>query len=373
MQIVTKIIAPGDTPWPLGNDIPRENALYIDLETTGLSAQHDQVYLIGCAFYEDNNWTLTQWFDNKGDGERDLLVSFLAFARSYPVWIHYNGDRFDMPFLIRRIAENHLNSPIESVRSIDLFKVIRPYRQLLGLADYKQQTVEAFMQTGRKEDTDGGDLVRVYRDYLAATTAKSDQRTTLLAHNEADVLGIIKITPIVELSSLMDTTLSVRRAQANYYKGVDGNEHQELILFAIARNVPEDTDITSRIVTSADDCYLDIEGNKVTIRIPLIQGELKYYYANYKDYYYLPAEDQAMHKSIATYVDPSRRQQAKAENCYTRKSGSFLPEWDQFRSPFFKKEYRDKTAYFELKPEMKKDKQFFCEYADYVFRHILGK
>lgn len=42
------------------------------------------------------------------------------------------------------------------------------------------------------------------------------------------------------------------------------------------------------------------------------------YYPNYKDYYYLPAEDIAVHKSVGTYVDRRCRRQADALNCFTR-------------------------------------------------------
>ena len=41
------------------------------------------------------------------------------------------------------------------------------------------------------------------------------------------------------------------------------------------------------------------------------QDTLKYFYDNYKDYFYLPKEDTAIHKSVATYVDKDFRQKAK--------------------------------------------------------------
>ena len=82
---------------------------------------------------------------------------------------------------------------------------------------------------------------------------------------------------------------------------------------------------------------------------------MKYFYANYKDYYYLPGQDLAMHKSIASFVDSSRREQAKAENCYTRKTSSFLPG----------------GIFFEFTQEMKRDKDFFSAYATYIYRHIV--
>lgn len=84
------------------------------------------------------------------------------------------------------------------------------------------------------------------------------------------------------------------------------------------------------------------------MRIPLYHGELKYFYPNYKDYYYLPAEDMAIHKSVAAYVDKNHRTQATAATCYSKKSGCFLPQYQELFSPALKLERQDKISYFEL-------------------------
>ncbi len=369
MQIISKIIAPDRNDSPLSRVTKLSNVLYVDLETTGLSAERDKIYLIGCAYHTADGWKMTQWFDETGYEETSILTSFLLFAKTYPTWVHFNGDRFDIPFLKTRIEKQHISVPIESFKSIDLYHVIKPYRKILALPNYQQQTVEAFMGTGRTENRSGGDLVKEYQRYVL----KPDQTILeeLLRHNEADIKGLIDITPIITLKDIFETSLSVYRAQANFYTGIDGKKREELILFSHAREIPEDSPLR-RIVASKDECYLNIEGNKVTLRVPMIEGELKYFYANYKDYYYLPAQDQAIHKSISSFVDKSHREQAKAETCYTRKQGSFLPEWNMFREPFFKNAYKDPIAYFELTSEMKKDKKFFNEYATYVYWHIVG-
>ena len=59
--------------------------------------------------------------------------------------------------------------------------------------------------------------------------------------------------------------------------------------------------------------------NILTIKVPIIDNELKYFYSDYKNYYYLPAEDTAIHKSVGTYVNKDYRQPAKSYNCYLKK------------------------------------------------------
>ena len=113
------------------------------------------------------------------------------------------------------------------------------------------------------------------------------------------------------------------------------------------------------------------EGSEATLRVPLFEEELKYFYANYKDYYYLPKEDTAIHKSIASFVDKAYREKATAENCYTRKEGQYLKEWDLVFTPFFKRDYEDEDLYFDLNENMKKSRFAMSLYACHVIAHIL--
>ena len=91
--------------------------------------------------------------------------------------------------------------------------------------------------------------------------------------------------------------------------------------------------------------------------MPLIEEELKYFYANYKDYYYLPEEDVACTKSVADFVDKEFRVQATAATCYTRKYSLYLQQWDIIFEPFFKREYKSKELFFKLTDEIKKDRE----------------
>ena len=62
------------------------------------------------------------------------------------------------------------------------------------------------------------------------------------------------------------------------------------------------------------------------LSIRVYKGTLKYYYPNYKDYYYLIYEDTAIHKSVGEFVDKDARIKATKETCYTKKDGTFLPQ-----------------------------------------------
>ncbi|MDE7206671.1 MAG: hypothetical protein K2N90_05860, partial [Lachnospiraceae bacterium] len=93
----------------------------------------------------------------------------------------------------------------------------------------------------------------------------------------------------------------------------------------------------------------------------------------YKDYYYLPKEDIAIHKSVAAFVDKNYREQAKASNCYTRKVSSYLPQWDVVFTPFFKRSYEDKELFFELTNELKTQREVFNSYAHHILEMMITK
>ena len=411
MQIYTSTVRTGRHLEALSGVCDPLAVRYLDIETTGLSAEKNRIYLVGSAkVLPDGSVRLTQWFDDTGRDERQVLESFLADAAGAKALIHYNGNRFDIPFLVRRIQALGVKTGdgadgaalLAGMKSEDLYRKIKPYKKIFGLSSYRQQDLEAFFGSDRTDDTSGGDLVSVYLRYigkgltleektasfytrdsvlhlgdpaLARESAsilppKESLRDTLLAHNRADVEGLVFLTPLLDLPELFAAPLAVYKAQANRYKAFDGTSREELLLFARAKDVPEDL-IPRQLVASRDSCFVTVKGNALTIKVPLVQEELKYFYANWRDYYYFPEEDEALHKSIAGFADGTHRVQATAKTCYTRKTSTFLPEWDRFQGPFFRRNYEDNFAFFEFTDAMKKDRGFFCRYASYLLSHIL--
>ncbi len=350
-------------------DVPAEpqEVLFLDIETTGISRTNSTVYLIGCIYMQPEGWQMTQWFDDTGMDEKMILSSFLVFCGKYKYIINYNGNRFDLPFLRARMDFHGLLSDASSflcMESVDLYAYIAPYRHLLGLADYKQQTVEACIGTGRTEDADGKELIDAYKKYLLLPSLEMLDR--LVLHNQANVEGLLKLLPLSSFARLEEMNVTVTRAQANYYTDHEGKQAEELLV-----RFNMDFSLPARIYAGADHCYLKIEGDKGVLKVPLYSEEMKYFYANYKDYYYLPAEDMAIHKYIASYVDPNRRIQAKPETCYTRKTAAYLPQWTLYRTPFFKRSFEDKSIFFEFSDDMKKDRSALSDYAAYVLKHII--
>lgn len=352
--------------YPLDNICPLEKALFIDIETTGFTARSSYLYLIGCVFYKDGCWNIRQWFAENYQEEALLLDSFFEFAKDYTHLIHFNGNNFDLPYIVQKCEQLSLPYNFDGFEGVDIYRRIAPYRHFLQLPNCKQKTLEQFLGINREDQYNGGELINVYHEYVKFRS--EDNEKDLLLHNEEDLKGMLELLPILAYYDLLNLGLRAKKAQASVYKDLSGNKRQELLL-----TVSLPVTLPKEITVSGNDCYFKGNEQEGQIRVPIYEGELKYFYSNYKDYYYLPAEDTALHKSVAGFVDKNHREAATAATCYTRKVSTYLPQWDALVTPFFKAAYKEKCMYFELTEEIKKNRQIFSDYSNHILDVIAAQ
>ncbi|MBQ9764663.1 MAG: ribonuclease H-like domain-containing protein [Lachnospiraceae bacterium] len=333
-----------------------EKVIFFDIETTGFSALSTQLYLIGCVYLDDNEWKMRQWFVEDHNEEKECLKNFSTFLKNYTTVIHFNGDGFDIPYLNKKYARYKLPSPFEGLRSIDIYKKLIPFKKFLGLESLKQKSIERFLSIEREDCFGGGELIYVYYEYLEK---KEDMALKLLLmHNHDDVIGMLNLLPILSYPALKDTnTLSLANKEIINLTDYNDSSSKKLLLeFTTALSFP--------VYIKYEMPYgilLTLESNKVKLLIPIHSEEMKYFYTNYKDYYYLPQEDTAIHKSVAQFVDKAYRTQAKACNCYTRKASEYIPVPYKNTADLintYSSLYNTDLYTFRRNHE---DKEFFCE------------
>lgn len=349
--------------YPLEKLAPLERILFLDIETTGFTAKSAKLYMIGCAYYQADKWHTIQWLAENYNEEADILTAFFEFSKLYKYLVHFNGNNFDLPFISQKCALLSLPFTFNSLDGIDLYKRIAPYKFFLKLPNCKQKTLEQFLELDRKDVFSGGELIGIYHDYVKSPSEFSEN--VLLLHNVEDLKGMLQILPMLAYYDLFNEPVKARKVQANYYRDLQGNKRKELLM---TLTLP--TPLPKLVSASANGCYFRGEGMEATLKVPIYEEELKYFYSNYKDYYYLPDEDVALHKSVAAFVDRDYRLQATAATCYTRKFSGYLPQWEVLFEPFFRRDYKSKELFFELTDEMKKDRAAFTAYAAHVLSMI---
>ena len=92
---------------------------------------------------------------------------------------------------------------------------------------------------------------------------------------------------------------------------------QPLLIAELDLKYPVPKQISNRLSS----CYLTLQEDTAKLMIYAFEGELKYFISDYKNYYYIPLQDCAIHKHVASYLDPRERIPAKATTCYQRHRG----------------------------------------------------
>lgn len=347
---------------PIADQTFSEHAIFFDIETTGFSPARTSLYLIGCATRTGNTLCLDQFFAETKSEESEVILAFFSLLKQYDTIISFNGIGFDIPYLKAKCSTYHIQDTFDNHTFIDLYKEASRIKRLLALPSLKQKSIEAFLGIDRIDAYSGGELIEVYKEYTKNPTKEG--LALLRQHNYEDVLDMPKLLPILSYHKLLDGYVHMDSLEANEFKAYDGSIQKELI-FTLTPEAPVPKPVSLRF----EDCYLTADGATARLCIRLFEGNLRHFFDSPKDYYYLPDEDRAIHKSIATYVDRAHRVQANAKNCYAWKCAIFLPQYEKRITPAFCIEAKDKKSYFELSEDFITSVDMQLEYV----RHILQK
>lgn len=328
--------------YPIEKFDSKDKILFFDIETTGFSRQYCNVYLIGCMYYSGNDLMYCQWLAENFNEEANILMAFHKFLQKFNTIIHFNGNSFDMPFLQERGEKYKLDFCFDKYNSIDIYKPLSKLNHILKLENQKQKTFEKYLGLQREDQFSGGDLIEVFKHYVES---KDDRLIyPLLLHNLEDVLYMGSLTSLFAISDFFEHKYSVNTYEFKEYTSITEDKETELIIILDLENC-----LPAKISYNYNHISLQAFENKAQLSIKVTSGTYKYFFDNYKDYYYLTLEDKAIHKSVASFVDKNYRQQATATTCYEKFSGSYLPIFakdDSFKT-IFKQEYKCKESFIK--------------------------
>lgn len=300
---------------PVISRILREGDLFLDIETTGLSREKHQIYLIGSArIVDDNRIYVNQFFAEQSSEEAALLAKFSEYLAENHIRriITFNGNGFDLPFLDARAKNCQIPLSLSGYEMLDIYRELAKRRRLFHLANYRQKTVEQFLGICREDRYSGRELIAAYKGYLKSHDEHAKE--LLLLHNREDVLGMPDLLSMFAYEVLFKSPPMLAGVRVESYTDVEGNPAEELIA-ALTPPCPLPGKLSCEHPLTG--VYLHASGENVHLRIPLYHRMARLYYLDYKNYFYLPAEDMAVHKSVAACVDKSHREKATPETCYT--------------------------------------------------------
>ncbi len=314
---------------------PKE-LLFFDIETTGFIAKNTTLYLIGVLWFENDTIHIRQWFNENGCDEKVILTSFMEFTHDFKQLVHFNGLGFDLPYLKQKADIHSVDFSLEeSMTQIDIYKEIRAYKNLFALDNMKQVSIEGFLGIARDDEKSGKELIHVYQKYVA--NADEQLEHLLLLHNHDDLLGMTRISHIMNYKWFIESP-TIDSCMC------DVQENYLVIHFRFANGLY----LPKRIAATKYGIHLNAIEQKGILSIPICCDTLKHYFSDYKNYYYLPLEDIAIHKSVASYVDNNHKIKATKQTCYITKHDSFIPCHTKNDYEFFKKDWQEKQEYITL-------------------------
>ncbi len=311
-----------------------EGMLFFDIETTGLSPARHQIYCIGTGWYEDGSIQIRQYLSDRIDDEPELLSAFSADCRRFQSLVTFNGAMFDLPFVRKRCEKAGMEDPFSGMDVLDLFRAIRPVKNLLGLENQKQKTVETFLGLTRDDTMSGGELIPYY--FLYVKYHRESDLRLLLLHNLEDVRGMFELLALLSYQALFDMDYEIRSAAFS-------PDHSSLAVEAACSVL-----FPAPAARTSFSGSLRVDKDLVYLQLPVQSGSLRHYFKDYKNYYYLPEENTVIHKSVGIYVDPDHRTAATVENCFLEKECTYLtlPKASSFC--FYQKNRKDKWSYLDL-------------------------
>lgn len=331
------------------------DSAFFDIETTGLNWRNSHVYLIGAAYFDNDTCHIRQWFLKKPFEEKELLEDFSAFLSRFRRVIHFNGNSFDIPYLQHKYTFYQLQEPFSSKESFDFYRVMKPWKNFLGLGSVQQKDVERYAGLDRKDIYSGGELIPLYQRYLS--TGDSELLDLLCLHNYEDVTGMIGILPMLAYPDLVNHNHNAIQS--------DWSENDLVLSYKLAMPVPK------KIHLSDLQYSLTIDHNQLIIHVFAVHTSMKHYFNDYKNYYYLPMEDTVIHKSVAAYVDSGYKEKAKASNCYQRTEGIFLPQPSRCFDPVFYADSKGEDSFFLYRQENLKDIMESSQYVNSIIKHFM--
>ena len=310
-----------------------------DIETTGLNKFSTHISVIGSGCVRGGRIFFKQWLLDDPSREREMLVEFSKYLKNFDTIIQFNGNSFDIPYTRARCSGHGLEDPFGNMSLIDLYKSAKHLSNFPVLENLKQKSLEQLFGIIRRDRLSGRDCIFAYQDYLR--TQNQWARDALLLHNEEDVIGLMKLYPLKYLDDI-DSAFKLEAVDISNVISIS---------FSLLHGLP---------LSLRYDCAnysLEIKNNAGRLILYPTNCVRKLFFTNHNDYYYLPKEDRAIHKSVGAFVDPEFRQKATKTNCYEKINGFFFRQCKDDITPVFKEDAQSKVFWFRSREIEKASKE----------------
>ncbi|MFZ2055298.1 MAG: ribonuclease H-like domain-containing protein [Candidatus Aminicenantales bacterium] len=175
-------------------ELDLSTALFLDLETTGLSGGVGVVpFLVGLGYFRDDKFQVSQFFLGDLAEEEGLIQELGRFFRQmdFRSVVSFNGKAFDLPLLETRFILQRETLELSGLPHLDFLFSARSLwshkHESCRLYHLAQEVLEAY----REEDIPSAEIPNRYFEYLR--TGEFSLIEPILYHNQEDLLSLLGV------------------------------------------------------------------------------------------------------------------------------------------------------------------------------------
>jgi uncharacterized protein YprB with RNaseH-like and TPR domain len=188
----------GACDWDLVGMFRPEQAVFLDIETTGLVSSRP-LFLVGIIHWQGGVFYLKQYLARNFEEEGPLLSLVVQKLKDYPLIFTYNGKTFDLPFIKARCLSHGLPLPKGHLH-VDLLSHARRAWQH-QLPNCRLTTVEDYcLQSRPAEDIPGALIPEIYYHFVETQDVGAIEG--VIRHNALDLDTLTKLIPILQKPGL---------------------------------------------------------------------------------------------------------------------------------------------------------------------------
>ena len=235
---------------------------------------------------------LISWISEQESDEYEMLTALSDALDSIRRIITFNGNAFDLPHLHQKYKAFDLMDPLQGKQYLDLMLRLKPISRFLALPSGKLADFAGFLHLAQPDASDEAS----FRFHPGAEDKHE-------ASTPNDALYTLECMSLLHYADFLDQGARIREVTTD----------EERVIFRL--HYPDGFPVGFSVHDSGFHLRFSEDGT-VLLSSRICNGSIRYYHTDVKNYWYLPLEGYAIHKSAAQCVDESRREKAVRENCY---------------------------------------------------------
>ena len=218
---------------------------------------------------------LISWISEQESDEYEMLTALSDALDSIRRIITFNGNAFDLPHLHQKYKAFDLMDPLQGKQYLDLMLRLKPISRFLALPSGKLADFAGFLHLAQPDASDEAS----FRFHPGAEDKHE-------ASTPNDALYTLECMSLLHYADFLDQGARIREVTTD----------EERVIFRL--HYPDGFPVGFSVHDSGFHLRFSEDGT-VLLSSRICNGSIRYYHTDVKNYWYLPLEGYAIHKSAA--------------------------------------------------------------------------